>query len=218
MTKNDILNFIVDNAEFKKAVQRICPQRDLVNDVYNDLLLKVYNIPENKLIDLYNRKALLFYFIRIIQYEKLWLNYQSIGLDKDIEQIEEEQETFKASDIAIYEIEKSTFEDKTDKYLTLVTKEYLKAGSLRKLSEKTGIPYRSLGLAVNQFRDRIVLKEKQYQIYMAKNVLNDLNDETKKKLYLASLKAGKSPEKIISDYINDLDRKLQNDTSKAKSK
>ena len=129
---------------------------------------------------------LLFYFIRMVQYEKMWLKYlPHAEIEKDIVI---EQEEVCILDIAAAEILKETFDDKQDWYTTKIAQNYIKSGSLRKLAEKIDVPYRSLGLAVNQFRDKIVRKYNDFEIFMAKNVLNDLPSEAKEKLYLASVK------------------------------
>lgn len=155
MDRNGIIAELWDSTDLNEALKNMKPV-EIQDDLKSELFLIICEIDENKLIDLYNKKQLKFYIVRIMlnlvqsSKNKFFKNYRNF---------EEYNEKEKPDDI--YEpIEVMEYIEGLYWYqreiLRLYTFDF--NNNAKELSRQTGIPYMSLIRTLNQTKKELKKK------------------------------------------------------------
>lgn len=134
------------------------------DDYKNELVIELNKIDENLLLKLYKKDELKFYFIKIVKNQFLngnikrkYIDNQNeelkeiISLDDDDREYEEENKK-KTRKIRKYLDDQSS---RKKFYQKKLFEEYIKEGSIRNLSRKTGIPKSEIHNVIVQVRNEI---------------------------------------------------------------
>lgn len=152
-TRNDILIEFWESQEVNHAISKMHPI-ELQEELKSELFLRIAEIPEDKLIELYNKKQLRFYVVRIMLNlirstdHKFYKKFRNFVEYVPIEVIEVEQlditTIVKEHYETLYWYEKEIFR--------LYTFEF--NCNAKKLSVALGIPYISVVRTINKIKDR----------------------------------------------------------------
>jgi hypothetical protein len=160
MGRNEILIEFWNSEEVNNAFSRMHPI-ELIDDLKAEVFLILCEMPEAKLIDLYDKKQLRFYLVRIMLNlvqstdKKFYQKYRNftelVGYEKKDEEYNEEIINVNAhiEDLYWYKQE----------ILRLYTFEFNK--NARELSKNTGIHYMSIIRTLNQIKQELKKKIRQ---------------------------------------------------------
>jgi hypothetical protein len=156
-SRSDILVEFWQSHEVNEAIGKMHPV-ELQEELKSELFLRIAEIPEEKLVDLYNKKQLRFYVVRIMLNlirstdHKFYKKFRNFVEYVPIEQIETEQ-----VDISLYvkqHYENLYWYDKD--IFRLYTFEF--NCNAKKLSQATGIPYISVVRTINKIKKELKSK------------------------------------------------------------
>lgn len=164
MTKEHIVNEVANSSEYIQICRRICPDNSLYRDLFQELIIILHDYEGEKLIDLYQRKCLKFFIIRILQsqcsptgpfYRKsIDFNRRSnelIGIE-----LMEDSECESKMNYVDCLLQRSSHANKSEWYEENVFKSYINAGGLRKLERKTGIQKYSLSKTIKSYQEKAI--------------------------------------------------------------
>lgn len=149
MDRNGIIAELWDSKDLNETLKKMKPV-EIQEDLKSELFLIICEIEENKLIQLYNRKELKFYIVRIMlnivrsSKNNFYKNYRNFDEYNNEEKPDEQHEPV---EIMKY-IENLYWYQK--EILRLYTFEFNKNASM--LSRATGIPYMSIIRTINQIK------------------------------------------------------------------
>ena len=159
-TRNDILEEFWKSQEVNDAISKMHPV-ELQEELKSELFLRIAEIPEEKLIDLYEKKQLRFYIVRIMLNlirstdHKFFKKFRNFVEYVPIEQVEQEQSdvtiNVKQSYESLYWYDKEIFR--------LYTFEF--NCNAKKLSLALGIPYISVVRTINKIKLDLKTKIRQ---------------------------------------------------------
>lgn len=160
VTRNDILVEFWQSHEVNEAISKMHPV-ELQEELKSELFLRIAEIPEEKLIDLYHKKQLRFYVVRIMLNlirstdHKFYKKFRNFVEYVPIEIIEVEQldvtTIVKEQYESLYWYEKEIFR--------LYTFEF--NCNAKKLSIALGIPYISVVRTINKIKQDLKTKIRQ---------------------------------------------------------
>jgi hypothetical protein len=174
-TNNEIVEEIYRDERFFKAVQNIA-QPQFVDDLWMECILIMLEYDNAKLNEIYDKKQLRFYFVRIVSNQ---INSKTSPFYKKYK-----KENFKyidanaeVSDENLLEMDEIEFDDEDlwIKYAKIsgelywydreLFELYVKLGSYRAVSKETGIPLRSIGTNLKATREFLARRLKELDIY-----------------------------------------------------
>lgn len=163
--RNEILIEFWESKEVNDAISKMHPA-ELRDDLKSEVFLILSEIDEIKLIDLYDRKILKFYVVRIMlnlvqstdkKFYKKYRDFVEYNYDKD----EVQDDSYTTDEIVIIENVNSAIENLywyDKELLRLYTFVFNK--NARELSRQTGIPYMSIIRTLNQIKKHLKQKIK----------------------------------------------------------
>ncbi len=152
MDKNGIITELWHSQDLNEALSKMKPV-EMQEDLKSELFLIIAEIDDVKLIDLYNKKQLKFYIVRIMlnlvqsTKNKFFKNYRNFEELTPIEKADEIYEQLEVIDHLenLYWYQKEIFK--------LYTFDFNK--NARELSRQTGIPYMSIIRTLNQTKKEL---------------------------------------------------------------
>jgi len=152
--RNNILIELWDSAEVNAAISKMHP-KELQEDLKSEVFLILAELDEKKLIDLYEKKQIKFYMVRIMLNlvqstdKKFYGKYRNF-----VEYVEVEKEDVKEDDISdnITKAFESLYWYQRE-ILRLYTYQFDK--NAKELSRQTGIPYMSIIRTLNQIKKEL---------------------------------------------------------------
>ena len=160
VTRNDILVEFWQSHEVNEAISKMHPI-ELQEELKSELFLRIAEIPEEKLIDLYNKKQLRFYVVRIMLNlirstdHKFYKKFRNFVEYVPIEVVEQEQ--FDVTTIVKEQYESLYWYEK--EIFRLYTFEF--NCNAKKLSIALGIPYISVVRTINKIKQDLKTKIRQ---------------------------------------------------------
>lgn len=158
MDRNGIIAELWDSKDLNDTLKKKKPV-EIQEDLKSELFLIICEIEENKLLELYNRKELKFYIVRIMlnlvqssknNFYKNYRNFQEYNEEEKPDEIDEPIEIMQYIE-GLYWYQKEI--------LKLYTFHFNK--NAKELSRKTGIPYMSLIRTLNQTKKELKKKIRQ---------------------------------------------------------
>lgn len=152
--RNDILTELWNSKEVNDAIKKMHP-KELQEDLKSEVFLILAELDATKLIDLYEKKQIKFYMVRIMLNlvqstdKKFYGKYRNF-----VEYIEVEKEDVKENDLTeniINVFEQLYWYQK--EILRLYTYQFNK--NAKELSRQTGIPYMSIIRTLNQIKKEL---------------------------------------------------------------
>lgn len=133
-----------------------CIGKDRADDLFQDAWIKILKIPENKLVDIYQKGYLLFYIYKIIQnLQRVWFAKNKASLNQvdinGVHNIEAADDIFGGIELKkVRELlsEMNWYEQKLFEI-------YMEEGSFRKVEKKTKINYQSVHDTVMLVRKKL---------------------------------------------------------------
>jgi len=214
--KDSIILEVSKSDDYKRMCSRICGGNPLHRDLFQELIIMLYSITNEKLIELHKQDQLKFYISRLIKNQ--WTNkysifsrkYRQFAFDEVIEHdicIEQEEEGNIFS-IVESELNRESFQNKEDWYNNKITSAYLAEGSIRNLSAKTGISRASISESIKTFKSNVLRKEKQYNDFMGnQHTVIQLDNDPKRIIFEAAQKLNKEPSKYIEEILVEASKK-----------
>lgn len=152
MNRQTLLEQIAKDKDVKATCYNICRGVD-TKEFYQHIIYKICEIPEVRLLEIYNNNYLRWYIVRTIMIE--WkLRHRNKKTFETIDNVEFVCETYNYE----LDIEVSRVEDNINNLPNFEKRmllEYIKSGSYRKLSDESGIPYRTIGNHVKRIKDKL---------------------------------------------------------------
>jgi DNA-directed RNA polymerase specialized sigma24 family protein len=176
ITKDEIINRVCSNKEYKRICKRIADGNPLYEDLYQELILLLLEYDAAKLEGIYERGELNWFIVGCLNnmyrsnrsgfHAKYRHHQHTAQLNYDVAD--------GASPVAAWTVMNAAYNAELDRLYDDVTTElkqlswyeqelfrsYLREGSVRKLAAKTDIPYRTIGLTVMKVRNKIIRKVK----------------------------------------------------------
>lgn len=152
MDKNGIITELWNSKDLNEALKNMRPV-EIQDDLKSELFLIIAEIDESKLIDLYNKKQLKFYIVRIMlnlvqstknKFYKNFRNFEELTPVEKADEIYEQIEVINHLE-NLYWYQKEIFK--------LYTFDFNK--NARELSRQTGIPYMSIIRTLNQTKKEL---------------------------------------------------------------
>ena len=158
MDRNAIISELWSSGDLNEALKKMKPV-EIQEDLKSELFLIICEIDESKLIDLYDKKQLKFYIVRIMlnlvqsSKNKFFKNYRNFEEYNETEKPDEQDEPIEVMDYieSLYWYQKEI--------LKLYTFDFNK--NAKELSRQTGIPYMSLIRTLNQTKKELKKKIRQ---------------------------------------------------------
>lgn len=158
MDRNAIISELWSSDDLNEALKKMKPV-EIQEDLKSELFLIICEIDESKLIDLYDKKQLKFYIVRIMlnlvqsSKNKFFKNYRNFEEYNETEKPDEQDEPIEVMDYieSLYWYQKEI--------LKLYTFDFNK--NAKELSRQTGIPYMSLIRTLNQTKKELKKKIRQ---------------------------------------------------------
>lgn len=167
ISRDEILNAVAKDKEYRKICNSIAKGTGLADDLYQEMFIILCEMEEEKLKALYHEGYLRPFIYRAMFYQfnsphkQFYKNHRQqfeaipegvthqpeLEYDHDIDKALQAIETALAA-IGWYE--------------ETLMKEYIKAGSYRKLEAKTSIPYKSICNTINDTKKKIRQQLKEY--------------------------------------------------------
>lgn len=158
MDRNAIISELWSSDDLNEALKKMKPV-EIQEDLKSELFLIICEIEESKLIDLYDKKQLKFYIVRIMlnlvqsSKNKFFKNYRNFEEYNETEKPDETEQPIEVMDY----IENLYWYQK--EILKLYTFDFNK--NAKELSRQTGIPYMSLIRTLNQTKKELKKKIRQ---------------------------------------------------------
>ena len=153
MNRQTLLEHIAKDKDVKAACYNICKGID-AKEFYQHIIYKICEIPEVRILEIYSNNHLRWYIIKIIMNEgSEWLTVK-----KRVEYLSECHDTIDETYNYELDIEVSKVEENINNLPSFEKRmllEYIKSGSYRKLSDESGIPYRTIGNHVKRIKDKL---------------------------------------------------------------
>jgi len=158
MDRNAIISELWSSDDLNEALKKMKPV-EIQEDLKSELFLIICEIEESKLIDLYEKKQLKFYIVRIMlnlvqsSKNKFFKNYRNFEEYNETEKPDEQDEPIEVMEFieGLYWYQKEI--------LKLYTFDFNK--NAKELSRQTGIPYMSLIRTLNQTKKELKKKIRQ---------------------------------------------------------
>lgn len=158
MDKNGIITELWQSQDLNDALKKMKPV-EIQEDLKSELFLIICEIEESKLIDLYDKKQLKFYIVRIMlnlvqsSKNKFFKNYRNFEEYNETEKPDEIEQPIEVMEFieGLYWYQKEI--------LKLYTFDFNK--NAKELSRQTGIPYMSLIRTLNQTKKELKKKIRQ---------------------------------------------------------
>lgn len=158
MDKNGIITELWESQDLNDALKKMKPV-EIQEDLKSELFLIICEIEESKLIDLYDKKQLKFYIVRIMlnlvqsSKNKFFKNYRNFEEYNETEKPDETEQPIEVMEFieGLYWYQKEI--------LKLYTFDFNK--NAKELSRQTGIPYMSLIRTLNQTKKELKKKIRQ---------------------------------------------------------
>lgn len=158
MDKNGIITELWQSQDLNEALKKMKPV-EIQEDLKSELFLIICEIEESKLIDLYDKKQLKFYIVRIMlnlvqsSKNKFFKNYRNFEEYNETEKPDETEQPIEVMEFieGLYWYQKEI--------LKLYTFDFNK--NAKELSRQTGIPYMSLIRTLNQTKKELKKKIRQ---------------------------------------------------------
>lgn len=158
MDRNGIIAELWSSTDLNEALKKMKPV-EIQEDLKSELFLIICEIDEFKLIDLYDKKQLKFYIVRIMlnlvqsSKNKFFKNYRNFEEYNETEKPDEQDEPIEVMEFieGLYWYQKEI--------LKLYTFDFNK--NAKELSRQTGIPYMSLIRTLNQTKKELKKKIRQ---------------------------------------------------------
>jgi hypothetical protein len=155
MDRNAIISELWSSDDLNEALKKMKPV-EIQEDLKSELFLIICEIEESKLIDLYEKKQLKFYIVRIMlnlvqsSKNKFFKNYRNFEEYNETEKPDEQDEPIEVMEFieGLYWYQKEI--------LKLYTFDFNK--NAKELSRQTGIPYMSLIRTLNQTKKELKKK------------------------------------------------------------
>ncbi len=158
MDRNGIISELWSSSDLNEALKKMKPV-EIQEDLKSELFLIICEIEESKLIDLYDKKQLKFYIVRIMlnlvqsSKNKFFKNYRNFEEYNETEKPDETEQPIEVMEFieGLYWYQKEI--------LKLYTFDFNK--NAKELSRQTGIPYMSLIRTLNQTKKELKKKIRQ---------------------------------------------------------
>lgn len=158
MDRNGIISELWSSSDLNEALKKMKPV-EIQEDLKSELFLIICEIDESKLIDLYDKKQLKFYIVRIMlnlvqsSKNKFFKNYRNFEEYNETEKPDETEQPIEVMEFieGLYWYQKEI--------LKLYTFDFNK--NAKELSRQTGIPYMSLIRTLNQTKKELKKKIRQ---------------------------------------------------------
>lgn len=158
MDRNAIISELWSSGDLNEALKKMKPV-EIQEDLKSELFLIICEIEESKLIDLYDKKQLKFYIVRIMlnlvqsSKNKFFKNYRNFEEYNETEKPDETEQPIEVMEFieGLYWYQKEI--------LKLYTFDFNK--NAKELSRQTGIPYMSLIRTLNQTKKELKKKIRQ---------------------------------------------------------
>lgn len=154
MTKNSILTEIYLSKDVEVLIRSIKPDH-LQDDIKQHCFLELFEKPEEFILDLYNRKKLKNYIIKVLYNTSRWINtplHKQLGKETPTEFIED-------SECEVYEeINIEPVMNDIYWYKAEMIRLYAEHGTFQKVSDLTGIPLKSVYTTIVEARKEIKKK------------------------------------------------------------
>ena len=152
MNRQTLLEQIAKDREVKNACFNICRGVDY-KEFYQHVLYKICEIPEPRLLEIYNNNYIRWYIVRVMVLE--WkLRHRNKKHFEEIVNVELIDETYNYElDVEVCRVEDNI--NNLPVFEKRMLLEYIKSGSYRKLSDETNIPYRTIGNHVKRIKDKL---------------------------------------------------------------
>lgn len=158
MDRNGIISELWSSSDLNEALKKMKPV-EIQEDLKSELFLIICEIEESKLIDLYDKKQLKFYIVRIMlnlvqsSKNKFFKNYRNFEKYNETEKPDETEQPIEVMEFieGLYWYQKEI--------LKLYTFDFNK--NAKELSRQTGIPYMSLIRTLNQTKKELKKKIRQ---------------------------------------------------------
>lgn len=155
MDRNGIISELWSSFDLNEALKKMKPV-EIQEDLKSELFLIICEIEESKLIDLYDKKQLKFYIVRIMlnlvqsSKNKFFKNYRNFEEYNETEKPDETEQPIEVMEFieGLYWYQKEI--------LKLYTFDFNK--NAKELSRQTGIPYMSLIRTLNQTKKELKKK------------------------------------------------------------
>jgi hypothetical protein len=212
MKAKEIINKIAAGREYKDICRNIAKGNQLYEDLFQELIIILCEYDPVKLEDIYDRGQIKWFIIKILtnQYKskhspfhKKFRAFSERTTISDIDFPEDPTDNNEdLLNIVDTAIERHLFTDQNDWYETNLFKSYIEVGSLRKLSQKTGISRSAISYSVDGFKNTIKKKEKEMNQFMAKEIfVITPPDSIKEDLFTLSLRLNEKPENLMQQFI-----------------
>jgi DNA-directed RNA polymerase specialized sigma24 family protein len=153
MTRQSLLEHIAKDKDVKAACINICKGLD-GKEFYQHIMLKICEINEQRLLEIYANGYLRWYIVKIIMNEgSEWLT-----TSKKVEYLSEAHDVICDEYNFDLDVEVSRVEGNINNLPNFEKRmllEYIKSGSYLKLSEETNIPYRTIGNHIKRIKDKL---------------------------------------------------------------
>jgi DNA-directed RNA polymerase specialized sigma24 family protein len=173
ISKDEIINKVCSNKEYKRICKRIADGNPLYEDLYQELILLLLEYDAAKLEGIYDRGELNWFIVGCLNnmyrsnrsgfHAKYRHHQHNAELSYDL--ADGGKRTGWTEPYASYNPELDRLYDDVTAELKQLSwyeqelfRSYLREGSVRKLAAKTDIPYRTIGLTVMKVRNKITKK------------------------------------------------------------
>ena len=152
MNWHEIINQTAKDKEIKSICKKI--GGNLSDDLYQELMVIILEYPKEKLVEIYNKGYFKFFIVRTLtnQFNSNSSPFNKLYRLKEIEELP----TFeydKNIDVLYHKV--NNILDKLHWYDRELFKAYIEAGSYRKLSKITDIPFNSISRTINHVKSII---------------------------------------------------------------
>ena len=170
MTRHDIIESLYKSKDLDDCIRKMV-RHDLRQDFKHEYILKMYEVPEEKLLALYNKNELRFYAVRCLinlvklkygVFNRVYNDFRIVPTDDFKDESEEtdekrEQREQKELDLIaeFYKLHEVFPTDSEFPYYQAIIEAVVEHGGMRAASRATGIPKSSISDSIKKVRDHL---------------------------------------------------------------
>lgn len=160
---NEVIQYIATNPDFRLMVENITKGHELTDDLFQELVLILMEMDEDKLVGIYQRNELKWWCVRILMnqwYSKtspFWKKYKqhgnTIDQNADVTSLDVPEEQPIDLEVIIDQVNSAL--NGMHWYNKELLMTYLREGSYMEVHRKTGIHYKSIRNTVRETIDKV---------------------------------------------------------------
>lgn len=166
LSRDEIVKIISEDKELPKICRKLAKEKSRADDLYQELMLVLLEYNPNRIEEIYNQSssAFKFFVVRIAmnmaynkgsKFNRMMNCCTELTTDIAEETHPNREPIFQEVEKTIASIQDEYRSKNKFPYELRMFEQYLKEGSLRRISDKTNIPLKSVFAAVNSIRKKI---------------------------------------------------------------